>query len=162
MKRTAPLILPIAILILLGLVLPAQTQSKTNGPVFLADNQLVRPANYREWIWVSSGLGMTYGPREQSASPAEPRFDNVFVTPEAYRAFMKTGKWPNKTMFVLEIRSSQSHGSIPQNTDLTSVIGIVLSDADELRVCRVRWRYYQRLIKPIRTECAESLSQLFV
>src|SRR5438309_7259977 len=109
MKRIATLILSIAILIVFGLVLPAQTQSKTNGPVFLSDNQLVRPANYREWIWVSSGLGMTYGPREQSSS-AEPRFDNVFVTPEAYRAFMKTGKWPNKTMFVLEIRSCQSNG----------------------------------------------------
>jgi len=112
MKRIAALIVPITIVIAFGIVLYAQTQSKTNGPVFLADNQLVRPANYREWIWVSSGLGMTYGPREQSANPAEPRFDNVFVTPEAYRAFMKTGKWPNKTMFALEIRSSQSHGSI--------------------------------------------------
>ena len=112
MKKIAALTLAFVILIAFGLLLPAQPQSKTNGPVFLADNQLVRPTNYREWIWVSSGLGMTYGPREQSNAPAEPRFDNVFVRPEAYRAFMKTGKWPNKTMFVLEIRSSQSHGSI--------------------------------------------------
>ena len=142
MKRTAPLILPIAILILLGLVLPAQTQSKTNGPVFLADNQLVRPANYREWIWVSSGLGMTYGPREQSASPAEPRFDNVFVTPEAYRAFMKTGKWPNKTMFVLEIRSSQSHGSINKDGHFQGdVVTIEAEVKDESRFPE-KWGFF--------------------
>ncbi len=111
-KTIVPLILLGSVCVVFGLTLYAQTGSKSNGPVFAADNQLMRPANYREWIWVSSGLGMTYGPREQANSPAEPRFDNVFVTPEAYRAFMKTGKWPNKTMFVLEIRSSQSHGSI--------------------------------------------------
>ena len=111
-KTIVPLILLGAVLVALGLNLSAQSPPKSNGPIFLAENQLVRPTNYREWIWVSSGLGMTYGPREQSNIPAEPRFDNVFVTPEAYRAFMKTGKWPNKTMFVLEIRSSQSHGSI--------------------------------------------------
>src|SRR5437867_12341197 len=122
MKRIAALIVPITIVIAFGIVLYAQTQSKTNGPVFLADNQLVRPANYREWIWVSSGLGMTYGPREQSANPAEPRFDNVFVTPEAYRAFMKPGKWPNKTMLVLELGSSQYPGSTNQDGHLKAAL----------------------------------------
>ena len=48
-------------------------------------------------------------------SPAEsnPRFDNVFdFPPSAYAAFLKTGTWPDKTMFMLEIRSSESKGSI--------------------------------------------------
>jgi Cytochrome P460 len=143
MKRITLLILPIAILIALGLVLPAQTQSKTNGPVFQADNQLVRPANYREWIWVSSGLGMTYGPREQSNAPTEPRFDNVFVTPEAYRAFMKTGKWPNKTMFVLEIRSSQSHGSINKDGHFQGDLVTVEAEVkDESRFPETKWGFF--------------------
>ena len=111
-KRIAPLTVLVAILVLLGLRLSAQTQTKSNGPVFLADNQFVKPTNYREWIWLSSGLGMSYGPAAESTSAADPRFDNVFVTPEAYRSFLKTGKWPNKTMFVLELRSSQTNGSI--------------------------------------------------
>ena len=162
MKRIAPLILSIAILIVLGLVLPAQTQSKTNGPVFLSDNQLVRPANYREWIWVSSGLGMTYGPREQSSSAAEPRFDNVFVTPEAYRAFMKTGKWPNKTMFVLEIRSSQSHGSINKDGHFQGdVITIEAEVKDESRFPETKWGFFPfrsneqsaKPASPATTEC---------
>src|SRR4051794_35914250 len=68
------------------------------------------PANYREWVFLSSGLGMTYGPL--ATPPAHPAFDNVFVKPEAYQAFLKTGTWPDKTMFVLEVRGSASEGSI--------------------------------------------------
>jgi hypothetical protein len=69
------------------------------------------PADYREWVFLSSGLGMTYGPMAGMAEDA-PRFDNVFVSPAAYRSFLKSGQWPDKTMFVLEVRSSESKGSI--------------------------------------------------
>jgi hypothetical protein len=97
------------ILILAAICLAAQTT--TDGPRFTADGQLMLPKNYREWVFLSSGLGMTYGPAA-SANPAHPQFDNVFVNPSSYRAFIETGHWPNKTMFVLEIRSATQHGSI--------------------------------------------------
>lgn len=97
------------ILILAALALAAQTT--TDGPQFTADGQLTLPKDYRQWIFLSSGLGMTYGPAA-SADPAHPRFDNVFVNPSSYRAFIETGHWPNKTMFVLEVRSAIEHGSI--------------------------------------------------
>ena len=54
---------------------------------------------------------MTYGPAA-SADPANPLFDNVFVNPSSYRAFLDTGHWPDKTMFVLEIRTAAGQGSI--------------------------------------------------
>ena len=54
---------------------------------------------------------MTYGPAA-SGDPAHPLFDNVFVNPSAYRAFIETGHWPDKTMFILEIRSATGQGSI--------------------------------------------------
>jgi hypothetical protein len=73
-----------------------------------ADGPPAYPENYREWVWLSSGLGMTYGP----AATGMLMFDNVFVTPEAYRAFQKAGTWPDKTMFVLELRGAESKGSI--------------------------------------------------
>src|SRR3954469_10850511 len=76
------------------------------GPAqFTADGQLKRPTNYREWIYLSTGLGMTYG-NPTAQSEANPAFDNVFVEPTAYREFVKTGKWPEGTTFVLEIRRS--------------------------------------------------------
>jgi len=81
------------------------------GPQFNAQDQLQRPADYREWIFLTSGLGMTYGPAK--AQPGQsPRFDNVFVHPEAYREFMKTGRWPEHTVFVLEVRESVENSSI--------------------------------------------------
>ena len=90
-------------------------------PEYTADGTLLRPANYREWIYLSSGLGMTYGAKSNS----EPSFDNVFVSPASYREFQKTGRWPEKTMFVLEVRAASSHGSINKGghfqTDLIAI-----------------------------------------
>jgi hypothetical protein len=37
---------------------------------------------------------------------------HVFVNPEAYRTFLTTGRWPDGTFFVLEIRRSAEHVSI--------------------------------------------------
>jgi hypothetical protein len=86
-------------------------QSAPPSPVqYDAEGKLRRPADYREWIYLTSGLGMTYGPARNDAAPGN--FDNVFVTREAYREFMATGKWPDKTMFILEIRNPEQHVSI--------------------------------------------------
>ena len=81
------------------------------GPAYTAAGELVRPLDYREWVFLSSGLGMTYGPAQPAAN-RPPMFDNVFVIRDAYRAFMNTGRWPDKTMFVLEIRRSLENVSI--------------------------------------------------
>ena len=99
------------IILTAAIVVQARQGPRTDAPRFAPDGQLQRPDNYREWIWLSSGLGMSYGPA-RTAAPADPPFDNVFVTPDSYRAFMQTGTWPDKTMFVLELRASSSQGSI--------------------------------------------------
>jgi hypothetical protein len=85
-----------------------------DGPQFTADGRLQKPENYREWIWLSSGLGMSYGPMSENISNEDPPFDNVFVNPSAYRHFLRAGTWPDKAIFILEIRSSVSKGSINQ------------------------------------------------
>ena len=41
-----------------------------------------------------------------------PAYDTVFVEPAAYASFVQTGTWPDRTMFVLEIRTSEHTGSI--------------------------------------------------
>lgn len=82
-----------------------------DGPQFTSANELVRPENFREWMFVSSGLGMSYGPNAPAAD-RPPRFTNVYVNPSSYRSFMKTGRWPDKTILILEIRDSASEESI--------------------------------------------------
>lgn len=76
----------------------------TDGPRYMTDGQVMRPQNYREWPLIGTGLNMTYGPAGDRLGDAPP-FTNVFVNPSSYRSFLKTGKWPDQTMFVLEIRA---------------------------------------------------------
>jgi Cytochrome P460 len=80
-------------------------------PTYTADGQLIFPANYREWIYLTSGLDMSYAPRFGGGMDHS-MFDNVFVNPSAYKAFLQTGTWPDKTMLVLEVRGAGSNASI--------------------------------------------------
>ena len=83
----------------------------TDGVSYAANGQAMRPVNYRDWVFLTSGLGMTYGPA-QPASGRPPLFDNVFVNPQSYKAFVNTGRWPDGTMFILELRRSVANASI--------------------------------------------------
>jgi len=77
---------------------------------FTPKGEMLFPAQYREWVWLSSGLGMSY--TQGAAENPEPKFDNVFVSPAAYRTFVATGTWPSGTVLMLEIRASRHQGSI--------------------------------------------------
>lgn len=91
---------------------PAASPARvTDGVAYTANGEVIRPTNYREWIYLTSGLGMTYGPT-QPAAGRPPIFDNVFVNPQSYKAFMNTGAWPDGTMFILELRRSVANASI--------------------------------------------------
>jgi hypothetical protein len=79
-------------------------------PEYTSDAQLRFPEHYREWIYLTSGFDMSYSPAAQSGD--HHMFDNIFVNPEAYKAFVRTGTWPDKTMLVLEVRGAESRGSI--------------------------------------------------
>jgi hypothetical protein len=79
---------------------------------FDAQGRMLFPADYREWIFLSAGRGMSYAP--VAAEQPAPPFDNVFVDPAAYHAFLDHGTWPDGTVLVLEIRGGTSHGSILQ------------------------------------------------
>jgi Cytochrome P460 len=81
-----------------------------DGPEFASNGHIVRPANYREWPLIGTGVNMVYGPAREKIPSGMQMFTNVFVNPTSYRAFLTSGAWPDKTMFVLEIR-----GSVPVN-----------------------------------------------
>jgi hypothetical protein len=103
------------ILILFGLVYVAAAsvvvyaqQPQRDGPRY-DGTSLLRPADYREWSFLGSGLGLTYD--NGNAANAAPPFTNVFVNPSSYRSFMETGTWPNQTVFVLESRRSETNAA---------------------------------------------------
>jgi len=84
--------------------------NKPTAPLYTSDGRLVFPADYREWIYLTTGMDMDYNP--DPAMAGHSMFDNVFVNPEAYKAFVATGTWPNGTMLVLEGRMAANKGSI--------------------------------------------------
>ncbi len=61
-------------------------------------SSLLRPEGYREWIFVGSNLGIGY-----TEGGKEGSFKNIYIQPEMYRAYKKTGKFPDKTMLVMEV-----------------------------------------------------------
>jgi hypothetical protein len=126
------------------LLLVAGSALMAQGPEFTADGKLTRPADYREWIYLTSGLGMSYSVKSEN----DPAFDNVFVSPAAYREFQKTGKWPEKTMFVLEVRQASSHGSINQAGHFQS--GLIAIEAEVKDSARFpdKWAFFSFGDKP--------------
>jgi Cytochrome P460 len=114
---------------------PASTPAPTpsaNEPTYTAAGELNPPTNYREWVYLTTGFDMSYNP---AMNMDHHMFDNVFVNPEAYQAFLKTGTWPDKTMLVLEVRGAKSKGSINQagNFQSTEVMGMEVHVKDNTR-----------------------------
>jgi hypothetical protein len=127
---------------LVALVLAALTVNAGDKAEFTKNGELVRPLNYREWIFLSSGLGMTYGPN--APAPGSPlRFDNVYVNPSSYREFFRTGKWVDGTVLILEVRESESKGSINQHGHYqTSVAAIEANVKDSQRFPNGGWAFF--------------------
>lgn len=83
-----------------------------DAPRYAANGDLLPLPHYREWIYLSTGIDMSYTPKATEMDHS--MFDNVFVNPAAYRSFLATGTWPDKTVLVLEVRGAESKGSINQ------------------------------------------------
>ena len=103
MPRTVSFLAPL-------LLLMAAAADEPAGPRYTADGALVPPANYREWVYLSSGLDMSYS--EAPSMAGHSMFDNVFVDPASWASFKRTGHWPDGTMLVMEVRGAGSKGSI--------------------------------------------------
>jgi len=124
---------------------PAATQAETHDDSarYAEGNALILPADYREWMFLSSGLGMVYEGEERPASdsPRPPRFQNVFVNRSAYNAFRETGEWPNGSVFVLEIRASASDDSINRSGRFQSNIVFLEAEVKDSRF-EGGWAFY--------------------
>ena len=88
----------------------AKGASVDDGPNYTASGELKMPEKYREWVFLTSGVDMSYSPNPAMAGHS--MFDNVFVNPTSYRRFLETGSWPDKTTMVLEIRGAEGPSSI--------------------------------------------------
>ncbi|WP_295635145.1 cytochrome P460 family protein [Novosphingobium sp.] len=92
----------------------AETLARSTAPpgavAYTADGRAMLPANYRDWVFLTSGLDMTYA--EPAAVVTSHMFDNVFVDPAALATFRRSGRWPEGTVLVKEAREGLTKGSI--------------------------------------------------
>jgi hypothetical protein len=108
-------VLGVATLFAAAIVVSVTVSAQQPGaaPAFTSGGELQRPLDYREWVFLSSGLDMTYGPAAATLNADRQQlFNNVFVTRDAYREFLRSGTWPDRTMFILEVRQAQANVSI--------------------------------------------------
>ena len=137
MRQRRSLFIAVMIMAALGMLGADAGTSAPQLPQY-RNNELLRPENYREWIFLSAGLGMSYN---KSAGDHE-MFTNVFVPQWAYREFIGTGKWPEKTMFVVEERMAQTKGSINQHGSFkTDTMGIGVEVKDQQKFPD-KWAYF--------------------
>ncbi len=87
----------------------SHAQAPAAAATYTSDGKLTFPADYRTWVYLSSGMDMAY---VEGGGGQMHAFDNVLVDPAAYRTFLQTGTWPDGTVLVLEVRSAEAHQSI--------------------------------------------------
>ena len=75
-------------------------ESKKYEATFNADGELIRPAGWREWVFVGSPLT----PNSLNGGTASfPEFHSVYIDPESWAHWKKTGTFREGTMFAKEL-----------------------------------------------------------
>jgi len=107
-------------------------------PQYDGKGSLLRPADYRDWEFLSAGYGMNYSP----APGSHEMFTNVFVQRWAYQSFLQSGKWPERTMFVIDERDAESKSSINKHGHYqTDLMGLAVEVKDSKNNPDT-WAYY--------------------
>ena len=89
---------------------------------YTADGKMEFPTDYRTWVYLSTGMDMSYV--DVPGVGDRHLFDSVFVDRKAYDSYLKTGTWPDKTVMVLEVRMGANKGSINKKGQFqTDVLG---------------------------------------
>jgi len=125
------------------------------------------PPDYRNWPYASASLALSYPSEEAKLSPLArahlppatarrprtamaanatpaPAFQNVFVSPEAYAQFQKTGLYPDKTVFVLEVRASVARQSSFLSSGLYQgdVVALRMETRDDALYPKTKWAWF--------------------
>jgi hypothetical protein len=97
-----------AVTLLGGIVVIAGTQqfaqARSNpawGPKWTAKGELVLPRGYHQWVFLGSPLTPN---ALNGGKAAFPEYHNVYVRPEALKAYQRTGEWPEGTILLKELQ----------------------------------------------------------
>jgi hypothetical protein len=99
---------------------PGAGGRRTKAPEYDDEGNLKQPTDYRRWVFVGSNIGLQYKKdlgemtrrekdRQRGTKPGD--FHNVYINPEAYEAFIETGKFPEKTVLVMDVYEANEKDS---------------------------------------------------
>jgi hypothetical protein len=95
-----------SVLVMVGVIfgvspLPA-AEPKSSAAHFDKDGNLLQPKGYREWVYV----GCPVTPNDLNNGKAMfPEFHVVYIDPHSFKAYEKTGKFPDGTVVIKELVS---------------------------------------------------------
>ncbi len=93
-----------------GAVAGSAPAGVSGKPAYDVAGRLIFPGDYRDWVFLSAGLNMSYS--DGSDASAMNMFGNTFAPRAAYASFKTTGRWPDKTVLLIENRVAGTKGSI--------------------------------------------------
>jgi hypothetical protein len=118
---------------------PAAESPSMPLPQFDSSGALLRPKNFEHWVFVGSNIGMTYSD-DHPQGPGE--FHNVYTQPEAFDTYRTTGKFPEKTTFLLVVYQPAQKASINKGGYFEGeMTGLAASVKDSSRF-KEGWAYF--------------------
>ena len=104
---------------------------------FNADGELIRPAGWREWVFVGSPLT----PNSLNGGEAPfPEFHSVYIDPKSWAHYKKTGTFREGTMFAKEL-------TLVGATAATSGVGFFNGDLQGFEIAHKDSKKYSRRIR---------------
>ncbi len=136
MKKSIAIFICVPVLLVAAKIARPKQKQPPSGP------PLMFPVDYRQWVYLSSGLNMQYQgepvlPCKEGQCP--PMFENVFVPHDAYDGFVSKGVWPAGTVMVLERRCSAQKVSIDTAGSIQEKLFL---EAVSQKTTENGWSYY--------------------
>jgi Cytochrome P460 len=138
----------------------SQRPAATAAPQYSAAGELLLPEDFANWIFVGSNLGLEYRSDDAPADPQDSKseaeaaealhkanFHNVYINPEAYAEYCRTGTFPEKTVLVLDIYRAErgqpgsvvSQGLFPGTR---KEIAVAVKNSQRPDGSKTNWAYY--------------------
>ena len=107
-------------------------------PQYGKDRALMLPADYRQWVFVGSSLGLSYS----EGAAGHEMFHETLLEPTAYAEFVRTGTFREGTMLVLMLHAT-GESVLPgrRGRFAADVHGVEMAVKDRSRVPE-GWAYY--------------------
>jgi hypothetical protein len=145
------------------LTIPVGNGRATAAPEYDKEGRLKLPRDFQSWVFVGANLGLQYRKdlpettqREQARrqDPGVGDFHNVYINPGAYEAYRKTGKFPDRTVLVMDVFEAKDKepkdiligGNYPGSR---RALEVAVKNSKRPDGCKTDWAYYAfDVVKP--------------